>query len=173
MFDGTKVSPGVLVEPWKELRAPAGVYFVTGNHEEFGDPGQYLSALRGAGIRVLDNEKTTVQGLQIVGVRDGDARDAQLFRDILRAAELNPAQASILLAHQPSNLSIPAEAGISLQLSGHTHAGQFWPWTSIASRVHRQFVYGLNRFGRLWVLPAAAPAPGGRPCGSAPGRRSC
>jgi predicted MPP superfamily phosphohydrolase len=77
---------------------------------------------------------------------------SQLFRTLLQGAVLDRNRASILLAHRPSNLAIPEEEGISLQLSGHTHGGQFWPWTLAAARVHGRFNHGLNRHGKLLVL---------------------
>jgi uncharacterized protein len=163
MFDGTKVRADDLVQPWRDLQVPAGIYFVSGNHEEFGDRGPYLAAVQRAGIRVLNNEKTSVQGLQLVGVHDAEAGEPQLFAKILQAAKLDPSQASILLAHQPSNLAVPQEAGISLQLSGHTHGGQFWPWNLVAAKVHKQFVYGLNRFGPLSVLTSSGAGTWGPP----------
>ena len=66
-------------------------------------------------------------------------------------AALDPDVASILLIHNPHRLPVAEEAGISLQISGHTHRGQFYPFTKIVSRVYGKFAYGLNRFGNLWV----------------------
>jgi len=62
--------PDPLIEPLKRLSAPAGIYYVTGNHEEFTDPADLIRAVQRTGIRVLNNEKVDVQGLQIVGVHD-------------------------------------------------------------------------------------------------------
>ncbi len=152
MFDGSKADLDALLEPWKKFSAASGIYFVTGNHEEFTDPSQYLDAIQRAGIQVLNNEKMEINGLQIVGVQDGALHDPDAFRAILQRAGLDRNRASILLAHQPLNLAIPEEAAISLQLSGHTHGGQFWPWTRVAARVHGRFNHGLNPFGKLLVL---------------------
>jgi len=152
LFDGSMVDPEALVEPWKSISPAAGVYFVTGNHEEFTERGSYLNAIKRAGIRVLNNEKVEIDGLQIVGVHDAELHDPQLFRALLQGAELDRNRASILLAHQPLHLTIPEEAGISLQVSGHTHGGQIWPWTWVAARVHKQFNHGLNQLGEMQVL---------------------
>ncbi|HSY42620.1 MAG TPA: metallophosphoesterase [Candidatus Acidoferrum sp.] len=152
LFDGTKAKLEAFVAPWKEFSAPEGIYYVTGNHEEFTDRTKFIKAVTSAGIRVLHNEKVEVRGLQIAGVFDGEAQDPQLFRALLQQMELDRNRASLLLAHQPSNLAIPEEEGISLQLSGHTHGGQVWPWTRMASRVHGRFNRGLNRFGKLLVF---------------------
>ena len=68
VFDGTAVNAEKVVSPFREIAAPLGTYFVTGNHEEFRDSSRYLAAIAKAGVRVLKNEKVTVDGLQIVGV---------------------------------------------------------------------------------------------------------
>jgi predicted MPP superfamily phosphohydrolase len=152
LFDGSKADLDALLEPWKNISAPMGIYFVTGNHEEFTDRAQYLNAAARAGLRVLNNEKVEINGLQIVGIHDAELHDPQLFRRLLQDVGLNRKAASILLAHQPVNLAIPEGAGLSLQLSGHTHGGQIWPWTLVAARVHGRFNHGLNPFGKLLVL---------------------
>jgi predicted MPP superfamily phosphohydrolase len=163
LFDGPVANPDALVEPWINQSAPAGIYYVTGNHEEFTDRAELLGAVQRAGIRVLNNEKVDVQGLQIVGVHDREAGDPRQFGALLRQAELDGSRASILLAHQPSSLAIAEEAGISLQLSGHTHGGQIWPWTWLAARVHGRFNHGLNRFGNLLVYTSSGAGTWGVP----------
>jgi predicted MPP superfamily phosphohydrolase len=152
MFDGVKADFRALLEPWKDLTAPAGAFYVSGNHEEFDDRAKFLEAAESAGIRVLNNEKVELDGLQIVGIHDGETEDTELFKSLLLRASLDRGCASILLAHRPSNLAIPAGEGVSLQLSGHTHGGQIWPWHWLAARVHGKFVHGLNRFGQMQVL---------------------
>ena len=163
MFDGMAIDYTAAAEPWSKLAVPAGIYFVTGNHDEFADRAAALSALRVAGIRVLDSTKLDVRGLQIVGVHDDEASNPRRFREILSRAGVSRNQPSILLTHQPANLAIPEEAGISLQLSGHTHAGQFWPWNMLVSRVHGPFAYGLNRFRKLLVLTSSGAGTWGPP----------
>jgi predicted MPP superfamily phosphohydrolase len=163
LFDGSQADLDALLEPWKGLSAPAGVYFVTGNHEEFTDRARYLDAVERAGIRVLNNEKVEINGLQIVGVHDAELHAPPLFHALLRGARLDRNRPSILLAHQPLNLSIPEEEGVSLQLSGHTHGGQLWPWTWVAARVHGRFNRGLNRFGKLLVLTSNGAGTWGAP----------
>lgn len=163
MFDGTEANLDALVAPWKKQSAPAGIYYVTGNHEEFADRTKFVGAVQRTGIRVLNNEKVDVQGLQIVGVHDRETGDPRQFRALLRQAQLDGSRASILLAHQPSSLAIAEAAGISLQLSGHTHGGQVWPWVWVAARVHGRFNYGLNRFGELLVYTSSGAGTWGVP----------
>jgi predicted MPP superfamily phosphohydrolase len=163
MFDGVRLDLKTAVAPWSALSAPSGVYFVGGNHDDYGGRNAYFQALRGVGMRVLDNEKVEVHGLQLVGVHDRETHSPEVFGTLLAKAGLDTARASILLAHRPENLAVPEAAGISLQLSGHTHRGQFWPWTLIARRVHRDFAYGLNRFGGMAVFTSSGAGTWGPP----------
>ncbi|HEX3717385.1 MAG TPA: metallophosphoesterase [Verrucomicrobiae bacterium] len=151
LYDGSHGDLDALIEPLKKMRAPAGVYYVTGNHEEFTARDKFIDAVSRTGIRVLNNEKVESDGVQIVGVHDGETDDPNIYRAALRRARLDRNRPSILLAHRPSHLSVPEAEGISLQVSGHTHGGQMWPWTWIAARVHKQFNHGLNRLGKMLV----------------------
>src|SRR4029077_14529589 len=73
LYDGTAIDAGRAAEPLNKLSAPHGVYFVAGNHEQFGDDSKYLRAIAAAGVRVLTNEKVDVDGLQILGVPSKNA----------------------------------------------------------------------------------------------------
>ena len=163
LYDGTATDVRRLAEPWRQLPAPLGTYFVAGNHEEFAGPGEYFEAVKDSGIRVLNNEKVVVDGLQIVGVHHRDSVNPQRFRAILREANLDTSRASILLTHAPNQLSIAAEEQIVLQLSGHTHGGQFFPFTWITSRIYGPFVYGLKRLGNLLVYTSCGAGTWGPP----------
>lgn len=163
MFDGPKGDYERLAAPCRELSPPARAYFVTGNHEEFTDRAKYLAAVERAGLRVLNNEKVTVDGLQIVGVHDGEAVEPDQLRAILRGIAVDRQRPSILLAHRPANLPVAEEAGISLQVSGHTHKGQCWPWSWVIYKVHGPYAYGLNRAGRLQVVTSSGAGTWGPP----------
>jgi hypothetical protein len=151
VFDGTKTDAAAMAAPFSELKPPLGVYFSTGNHDEFGDTRGFLAALRHAGIRVLANEKVVVDGLQIAGVPYHDTTYPQRFRVNLEALGIDRGTASILINHVPNRLPIVEAAGISLQLSGHTHGGQFAPFTWLTRRIFGKFTYGLRSFGSLQV----------------------
>lgn len=150
-FDGAKVDPDRLAAPFKQLSPPLGMFFASGNHDEFGDTSHYIAALTRAGIRVLTNEKVIVDGLQILGVPYHDTTFPIRLRATLQSLHLDPTSASILLSHVPNRLPIVEEAGITLQLSGHTHGGQFFPFTWLTRRVFGKFTHGLNSFGALQV----------------------
>ncbi len=163
LYDGTAADLDRLAEPCAELSAPLGAYFVAGNHEEFSGHTKYLDAVRHSGVRIFSNEKVTLDCLQIVGVHHGDSTNAQRLRSILRQAVLDRGGASILLTHAPNRLPIAEEEGISLQLSGHTHGGQFFPFTWITSRVYGEYAYGLKRLGNLTVYTSSGAGTWGPP----------
>jgi uncharacterized protein len=151
MFDGPTIGLDQLVTPWREFSTPRGIFYVTGNHDEFAERSIYLDAVRRVGIHVLNNEKVSLDGLQIVGVHDSEAENPAELRDILRQAQIDRQHPSILLAHRPVNLPIAEEEGTSLQLSGHTHGGQIWPWNLLVSRIYGRFGHGFSRLGKLQV----------------------
>jgi len=163
LFDGTAIDAGRAAEPLNKLAAPQGVYFVAGNHEQFGDDSQYLRAVAAAGVRVLNNEKVEVDGLQIIGVPYRNATQDGHLASVLRGVRLDRERASILLIHAPDRPGVAEAAGVSLQLSGHTHLGQFIPWSWMARRIYRQFVYGLSRIGKMQVFTSSGAGTWGPP----------
>jgi predicted MPP superfamily phosphohydrolase len=163
LYDGTAIDARRAAEPLNQLVAPHGVYFVAGNHEQFGDDSKYLNAIAAAGVRVLSNEKVEVDGLQIIGVPYRNATQNGQLAAVLHAIGLDRDRASILLTHAPDHPEIAEAAGVSLQLSGHTHLGQFLPWSWIARRIYRQFVYGLSRIGKMQVFTSSGAGTWGPP----------
>jgi predicted MPP superfamily phosphohydrolase len=152
MYDGTLVDADAVAQPWSALSVPFGAVYVTGNHEEFSNRAGYLHAVASAGVRVLNDEKIELEGLQIIGIHYGETVDPGVYRALLRKAAISRERASVLIVHAPHQLTIAEEAGISLQVSGHTHGGQFPPGSWVASRVYGQFVHGLHRLGKLLVF---------------------
>lgn len=163
LYDGTAGDAERLAAPLRDLSAPLGTYFISGNHEEFRHRTKFLQAAEHAGIRVLNNEKVIVDGLQLVGVHYRDSVYPEHFRSILRNAEVDPGTASVLLTHSPNHVEISADEKITLQLSGHTHRGQFFPFTLVTSRVYGAFVYGLHRIGSLFVYTSSGAGTWGPP----------
>lgn len=163
LYDGGMVDLDKMVEPFSQISVPYGIYFITGNHEEFYDNTLYLEAVRRAGIKVLYNEKMDLDGLQIVGVDYRDSTREEQFRTILQKMEIDPHQPSILLKHTPLHLKVAEEQGISLQLSGHTHQGQVFLFRFITSKVYRGYDYGLRWFGHLLVYTSSGAGTWGPP----------
>jgi hypothetical protein len=163
LFDGTKGDLDKLVAPLKNLTSPLGIYFSTGNHEEFTDPTQYIEAITRAGIRVLGNELVTIDGVQVAGVFYHSSSSPLRMKAALDGMRLDRERPSILLNHAPARLPTVEQAGFNLQLSGHTHGGQFPPFTWIASSVYGRFTKGLHRFGALQVYTSTGAGTWGPP----------
>ena len=158
LVDGSVAHLAAHVAPLGRLMAPHGVYFVTGNHEYYSGERAWTQELRRLGLNVLINEHVLLdhRGAQLLvaGVTDYSAHrfDERQRSDPAVAIAGAPAGvgAKILLAHQPRSAPAAAAAGFDLQLSGHTHGGQFWPWNHFV-RFQQPFTAGLHRLGRLWV----------------------
>lgn len=158
VVDGSVAALAPHVEPLARLRARHGVYAVTGNHEYYSGAADWIREWRRLGLNVLLNEHQVLehQGerLLLAGVTD---YSAHLFSEAHRsdphaAVAGAPADVAVklLLAHQPRSAARAAEAGFDLQLSGHTHGGQFLPWNLFVP-LQQPFVAGLKRWQALWV----------------------
>jgi predicted MPP superfamily phosphohydrolase len=147
LVDGSVAELGALAAPLKELRAKDGVFFVTGNHEYYSGVDAWLDHLRGLGVRVLRNERVAVGPIDLAGVDDwtahgfGNGHGADLPRALLGR---DPARPVVLLAHQPQAIVEAETHGVDLQLSGHTHGGQMFPWV-YAVKLVTPYVAGLYR----------------------------
>ena len=150
-YDGTAADVRKLAEPLAALAPRFGSYFIAGNHEQFGDDSKYLESIGDFGVRVLRCEKVLLDGLQLVGVDFRNGVRADRLRTALQDVRIDRHSASILLTHAPDQPAVAEEAGIGLQVNGHTHGGQFLPWTLFARRIYGRFVYGLQRRGSMQV----------------------
>lgn len=150
-YDGPPADYEGLAKPFSGVTAPWGVYFAAGNHEEFADSKPLLNAIATSGVHVLDDEMTTVAGMQIVGVGYGATTHAEDEKKLLGSMGLDPQRPSILIKHAPTHIPVAEAAGISLQVSGHTHLGQVYPLRYITKNVYGKFHYGLNRMEKTQV----------------------
>lgn len=157
LVDGSVEQLRDVVAPLGDLHAPMGVYFVTGNHEYYSGVVEWIEELTRLGIRVLHNERVSIGSgeatFDLAGLDDWSGRGMAEGHgpDLRKAlAGRDPARALVLLEHQPRGLDEAAAAGVGLQLSGHTHGGQFWPWKWIVGLV---FTYssGTARHGQTWI----------------------
>ena len=139
-----------LIAPFKDLRPPQGIYFASGNHEYIRDAEIFFDAIRNAGIRILHDEKVDVQGIDFLGADWKDTHVREDFIAVLEKMNIG-GKPSVLVKHVPDDLDAAERAGVSLQLSGHTHRGQFWPLSIITSLSYKGFDYGLHYFGKMAV----------------------
>lgn len=142
IYDGLAVDVDAVLEPFSKLLLPLGTYFIMGNHEEFSSNAVYLAALKKAGMNVLLDEKTEIDGLQLIGVDYQTTNTDSKYRSVLSTIELDTSRASILLKHTPEHTEVGAKKGISLQLSGHTHKGQIFPMSILVRILFKEFFYG-------------------------------
>jgi predicted MPP superfamily phosphohydrolase len=157
VVDGSVPDLAHHTEPLARLESRHGTYFVTGNHEYYSGVHAWIRELERLGARVLMNEHVVLDhdgaALTVAGVTDWSAHhfDPSHKSDPHAAAKGAPAHApKVLLAHQPRSAPFAEAAGYHLQLSGHTHGGQFWPWNFLV-HLQQPFTAGLNRLGRMWV----------------------
>jgi len=151
LVDGSVAELREHVAPLANLRAKYGVFFVTGNHEYYSGAADWCSELERLGVRVLRNERVSIgsesASFDLAGVDDHSAKGDGHGEDLpkaLRGRDLS--RELVLLAHQPRTILEAKDHGVGLQLSGHTHGGQLWPWTYLV-RLQQPVVAGLARFG--------------------------
>ena len=158
LVDGSVQQLSAHTAPLAGLTARHGAYFVTGNHEYYSGERAWTEEIRRLGLRVLKNEHVVLKhdgaSLILAGVTDYSAHhfDPAQRSDpaaALRGAPLD-AGAKVLLAHQPSSAMAAANAGYDVQISGHTHGGQFWPW-NLFVHFFQPFSSGLHRLKNLWI----------------------
>lgn len=152
MVDGAVAQLAPHVAPLGALAGDGRAFFVLGNHDCYAGAPAWIAHWRDTGVRVLLNEHTTMRKgtatLLIGGVVDPAYR---VQRPAISLDGAPQADFRLLLAHNPKLAPLGAKAGFDLQLSGHTHAGQFFPWTLAVRLVHAPHVAGLSREGDMQV----------------------
>ena len=178
LFDGSSSHHWRYFEALSGFRARNGVFFVSGNHEVYAGIEGITKVVTDAGIDVLDNRIVQIKGLQLIGVASPSAHGNKRPPFVINShPNFDPILPSVLLFHMPTDIpqitSSPTmsgsnaylapetnfgnviEAGISLQLSGHTHAGQWFPFTAITRWIYGGFHYGLHRIGDFYIYISA------------------
>lgn len=157
LVDGSVHRLALHTQPLQRLRAKDGVFFVTGNHEYYSGAEEWIAEVRRLGLTVLLNQHVVRRrgdaALMIAGVADYTAHHfhpSHRSDPYAAAAGAPPVDVRILLAHQPRTAPEAAAAGYHLQLSGHTHGGQFFPWNLFVP-LQQPFVAGLKRVQEMWV----------------------
>lgn len=165
LFDGIDGNLEVFIDDLNELNAEKGVFYVTGNHEIYLGLSDALSAIEKTKIKYLNDEVVDVDGLQIVGIsfpKFGETKDGKKI--IEENENFDPEKPNILLYHSPTNIfanennnghgaiyfapdvnfDAAKELGIDLQLSGHTHKGQIFPFNLVTRLIYGKYDYGLH-----------------------------
>ncbi len=151
LFDGPKIDMAASAAPLKKLHAPLGVYCSIGNHDLFAGVEKATEALAASGVTVLRDAVREVAGVQVIGVDYRMAEMEEELTPILSRMAFDPTRPSIMLHHAPVAIEQSAKAGISLQLSGHSHQGQLWPFNYLTRLVYGGYDGGLRVAGGLVV----------------------
>jgi len=157
LVDGNVYELSRHVAPLAGLRSRHGTFFVTGNHEYYSGVQPWLKYLPTLGVRVLLNEHVILlhhhAPIVLAGVTDFSAAsyDTSHRTDVALAITGAPrAAVKVLLAHQPRSAPAAVAAGFDLQISGHTHGGQFLPWNFFV-RLQQPFTAGLHRVKNMLI----------------------
>jgi predicted MPP superfamily phosphohydrolase len=166
LFDGMVDGLPGFADPLQRLSARKGVYFVTGNHEVYAGLRRSLDVVARTDIRVLFNEVVEIDGLHLMGVAYPGVADEREIRGVERLTRPGPDhRPCILLFHTPTDIrhdgaldrrtatywrpdtsfALSKKLGVSLQLSGHTHRGQIFPFGLLTRWIFNGYDHGLHR----------------------------
>ncbi|MEM7183225.1 MAG: metallophosphoesterase [Spirochaetota bacterium] len=154
LVDGSVENLGEDVRVLQDIQAKFGVYFVTGNHEYYSGVAPWVDFVRSLGIKVLLNENVvlTINNAKVLlaGVTDYNAGGSHLSQPQKAIENSQYTDIKVLLAHQPRSIYEATKAGFDLQLSGHTHGGQYFPWNFFVP-LQQPYVAGLHRHENTWI----------------------
>ncbi|MFA6471187.1 MAG: metallophosphoesterase [Candidatus Latescibacterota bacterium] len=155
--DGSVQETGKDAAPLGGLSAPFGKYFVTGNHEYYAGPEAWITEMKRLGFTVLSNEHRVIERgngrILIAGVTDYSAGNFNKKWTSSPEAALagdSPGDVKIILAHQPGSIFASAKAGFDLQITGHTHGGQYFPYKYLVG-LHEPYISGLHLHGNTFI----------------------
>jgi predicted MPP superfamily phosphohydrolase len=183
LFDGMAGNIARFVEGLNRLKARRGCYFITGNHETYVGLDQALKTLGQTPIHILQNRMIEIDGLQIIGISYPGLKDLSQVQGLEpRAPAATGRKTRLLLFHTPTNLkprnenghfstywvpetefSIARQLAVDLQLSGHTHAGQMFPFGLLTRLLYKGFDYGIQRRGDFTIYTTSGVGTWGPP----------
>jgi uncharacterized protein len=142
-FDGSLSEYNSLTDPLKNIKSKFGVYFVNGNHESYiGELGAD-KALQSAGVKILKDEIADIDGLNIVGADfTNDLGNKQSIEALLKKVSFD--ETNIFMYHEPRYTDLAKTSGVDLQLAGHAHYGQQFPFQFFTWLVYKKYFYGLH-----------------------------
>ncbi len=187
LFDGMDGDFKPFIKPLSELKAKNGVFFVTGNHEGYLNLTEPLAILKKASITVLDDEVVDANGIQLVGISYPiyNGNGSKKKKEVFESPDYDPEKPTILMYHTPTNVthenedmghqqssaywtpdtdfSFAKEMKVDLQLSGHSHQGQFFPFNLIAKLIYGKYYHGLNHDGDFSIYTTSGTGTWGPP----------
>jgi len=186
LFDGMSGNLTSFVEPLNTLKAQRRIFYVTGNHETYIGVRRALDILEKTKINVLRNEVVELDGLQVVGISYPGVSGTENMQSLRKSwADFSTGKPRLLLFHTPTNikrkdenghdahssaywapdtsLAVNKEIGISLQLSGHTHKGQVFPFGYLTKLIYKGYDYGLHSEGSFSIYTTSGVGTWGPP----------
>ena len=186
LFDGMASAISNFTDGLNRFKANKGIFFITGNHETYVGLDRAINALKQTKIKILQNEAIEIDGLGIIGVTYPGLKGAEHIRGLQRLQQPpNDTKPLILLFHTPTNISpqsgdgldrhfntywvpdttfsLAKKLGIDLQLSGHTHAGQIFPFGYLTNLIYRGYDHGLQRIGKFAIYTTSGVGTWGPP----------
>ncbi len=148
LFDGMDGDLDLLAKPLANLSAEKGVYYVTGNHETYLGVEKALAAIKNTNIKYLNDEVINADGLNLIGINypaRGENKNAVAVLENLKKDYLG--KPNIFLYHSPVDIDQLKNMGINLELCGHAHKGQLFPFNFVSRAVYRGYDYGLFKIG--------------------------
>ncbi|MFZ4631594.1 MAG: metallophosphoesterase [Patescibacteria group bacterium] len=152
LFDGMETDFSWLKNPFSKINIPRGIYYSFGNHDLYLGFDRSIQLLKDMPVTILDNKMSIVDGLQIIGINYSFNKDFDLEAAILKQVGYTKDKPSILLFHEPKNIELAKNAEIDLQLSGHTHDGQIFPFNYLAKLSYKGYGYGLFNEGDFSLI---------------------
>lgn len=148
LFDGMNGNLAPIVKPLENINTPKGIFFIIGNHETYLGLDNVFKELKNTQIKILEDEVVDVNGLKLIGIsypNRGEKKNVVKVLESLKKDYLG--KPNILLYHTPTNISEIKNQGINLELCGHTHKGQFFPFNLITKLIYHGYDYGLFKMG--------------------------
>ncbi len=154
-YDGPAIETASITESWKKLTTTIPVFYAPGNHELYGNYGEFIASIAGSGATVLDNKVVEYDGVQISGITYFDGKVSAEATTSIQNLAIDPSRASILINHPPTSLAAANDAGINLMVSGHTHNGQFWPTTYLVRHIYGIYYYGHKMYQSMQTITSS------------------
>lgn len=162
-YDGPKTDFYENAKPFAEIPSALGTFFVTGNHEEYANQEAYKDGIQRAGVKNIDDQILDLNGLQLVGLGYENTMTREATKNLLIQMKVDWSKPTIVLKHVPKDVDLPAHFGARLQLYGHSHNGQVYPYNLLAKIAYKGFHYGLKPAGEGLVYTTSGVGTWGPP----------
>ena len=162
-YDGPPVDIEQIANLMSKVKTKKGIFFASGNHEEYGDVSNFIKFLSISGVNILNNKMIEIEGLQIIGIDNESGLTPSSVLGVLERLDLYEDKPKILIKHIPTILPEISDLGFDLVVSGHTHNGQVWPGPYLTSKVFKGFSYGLNFIDKMAVITTSGAGTWGPP----------